>query len=102
MKRLRTAQTYYRMAPKRTKQPQPSPAKEIYARYSDLLTHLSSLLLPAPGTALEAMLRQAVRGEISQRQGVYADIQRRQLALYQAAEHMRKAQQALEEYQRLP
>lgn len=32
----------------------------------------------------------------------YSDIQRRQLALYQAAKHIRKVQQALEEYQRLP
>jgi len=33
---------------------------------------------------------------------VYADRKRRQLALYQAAEYLRKAQQALVEYQRLP
>lgn len=93
---------YYSLTHKRTKQPQPSPTKDIYACYIDLLSHLSSLLVPKPSTFLEAMLRQAIKGEVIRRRGIYADIQRRQLVLYQAAEHIRKAQQALEAYQRLP
>ncbi len=93
---------YYSLTHKRTKQPQPSPTKDIYALYIDLLSHLSSLLVPKPSTFLEAMLRQAIKGEVIRRRGIYADIQHRQLVLYQAAEHIRKAQQALEEYQRLP
>jgi len=102
MRHIHAPETYYSLTPKRTKQAQPSATKEIYSRYSDLLSLLSSLLLPAPGTPLEMMLREAVRGEISKRRGIYADLQNRLLRLYEAAEHLRKAQQALEEYQRLP
>jgi len=69
MKHTHAPQVYYSLAPKRRKQPQASATKEFYSRYSDLISLLSSLLLPAPGTPLEAMSREAVRGEISKRRG---------------------------------
>jgi len=102
MKHTHAPQVYYSLTPKRTKQPQPSATREFYSRCADLISLLNPLLLPAPGIPLEVMLREAVRGEISKRRGIYADLQNRLLRLYEAAEHLRKAQQALEEYQRLP